>query len=148
MSGRPDYASLLAQPARAGVYHLPQNGEAAVAAVARNLGYPWLTVDLAPVRDKATLLAALARTLAFPAWFGHNWDALADCLGDMSWRPAAGYVLVLAHADALRAAAEGDFLLLLEILAETSQRWREEGVPFWTFVDLAADGIALLPSLG
>jgi hypothetical protein len=32
--------------------------------------------------------------LAFPAWFGHNWDALADCLTDLSWLPAAGYVLI------------------------------------------------------
>ncbi len=47
-----------------------------------------------------------ARILAFPAWFGHNWDTLADCLSDLSWLRARGHVLiwdrygVLARADA------------------------------------------------
>jgi hypothetical protein len=47
-----------------------------------------------------------ARILAFPAWFGHNWDTLADCLSDLSWLRGRGHVLiwdrygVLAHADA------------------------------------------------
>lgn len=46
-----------------------------------------------------------AEALSFPAWFGHNWDALADCLGDLSWLSGAGQVLlwdqygVLARSD-------------------------------------------------
>jgi len=35
-----------------------------------------------------------AQVLAFPAWFGHNWDALADCLGDLGWWSARGHVLL------------------------------------------------------
>jgi hypothetical protein len=46
-----------------------------------------------------------AQVLAFPSWFGRNWDAFADCLGDLSWLPAGGHVLlwdqygVLARSD-------------------------------------------------
>ena len=32
---------------------------------------------------KAELLDGLADALEFPRWFGRNWDALADCLGDL-----------------------------------------------------------------
>ena len=35
--------------------------------------------------------AAIGKALRFPEWFGHNWDALTDCLLDMGWLPAAGY---------------------------------------------------------
>ena len=31
---------------------------------------------------KAALLDELADVLQFPGWFGHNWDALVDCLRD------------------------------------------------------------------
>jgi hypothetical protein len=37
----------------------------------------------------------LARALRFPDYFGCNWDAVYDCLTDLNWLPAAGYVLVL-----------------------------------------------------
>ena len=43
-----------------------------------------IRVDLAGCSDKATLLARLAAALQFPDWFGHNWDALSDCLTDLS----------------------------------------------------------------
>jgi hypothetical protein len=34
---------------------------------------------------KTKLLDALRVALEFPAYFGRNWDALSDCLQDMSW---------------------------------------------------------------
>jgi hypothetical protein len=40
------------------------------------------------------LLDAYARALSFPAWFGHNWHALTDCLTDLSWLPARGHVVL------------------------------------------------------
>jgi hypothetical protein len=39
------------------------------------------------VCDKGTLLAQLAEAGRFPDYFGHNWDALAECLCDLSWLP-------------------------------------------------------------
>ena len=47
------------------------------------------------------LFRALASALQFPDYFGHNWDALEDCLTDLSWLAAEGHVLVFEsfHAD-------------------------------------------------
>ena len=94
--------------------------------------------DLASCVDKADFLDRIAVALRFPDWFGHNWDALADCLGDLSWFPAEGYVIVLTRADAFRAAAEADFDTALEIFDEATQAWATEGVPMWTFVGSGA----------
>ena len=50
------------------------------------------------LRSKRQLLAVLADRLRFPAYFGWNWDALEECLHDLSWIPE-GVELVLMHAD-------------------------------------------------
>jgi RNAse (barnase) inhibitor barstar len=41
-------------------------------------------LDGSLIDDKATFLAAVAEALAFPAYFGMNWDALNDCLRDVT----------------------------------------------------------------
>src|SRR5437879_4658259 len=48
-----------------------------------------VTLDLDGVADKAGLMEACVRALELPDWFGRNWDALADSLGDSSVWPAA-----------------------------------------------------------
>lgn len=74
--------------------------------------------------DKAGVLDVFARELRFPDHFGHNWDALADCLGDLSWLPAPGYLLVLHNAPRELLADT-----LLEILEDTCQHARKNGRP-------------------
>ncbi|WP_433268358.1 barstar family protein [Micromonospora vinacea] len=39
-------------------------------------------LDGRELREPASLFAAFARELSFPGYFGHNWDALVDCLHD------------------------------------------------------------------
>ncbi|MGW7366337.1 barstar family protein [Streptomyces sp. NPDC054841] len=40
-------------------------------------------LDLHGVRDKTAFMERCAADLELPAWFGRNWDALADCLTDL-----------------------------------------------------------------
>ena len=56
------------------------------------------SVDGAQLKDEGELLGAIALAFDFPGYFGGNWDALLDCLSDMSWAPAKGYVLVLLNS--------------------------------------------------
>ena len=89
-----------------------------------------IRIDLAGCTDKATLLARFASALQFPDWFGHNWDALSDCLTDLSWLPARHYRIELAQPQALRTAASETLDTTLEILAEAAEFWADEGVIF------------------
>jgi RNAse (barnase) inhibitor barstar len=140
------YAGLLTQPDRAGAFSVrPADADALVQAASAN-GYLCVTLSLAGIRDKRSFLDAVAGALDFPPWSGRNWDALADCLGDMSWRPATGYVLVLDSADTFHAQAPSDFLTALQILAEAAREWAARDLPFWTFVATAAE-TRLIPAL-
>lgn len=61
-----------------------------------------------PVTSKAAALDAIGAALCFPDWYGHNLDALYDCLSDLSWLPAGEHVLVLTgHRDFEAADPEG-----------------------------------------
>jgi len=82
-------------------------------------------IDGGKLAGKPDLLRAIADAFGFPAYFGHNWDALIDCWSDLSWLPARGYVCVLLRADALRAADAATHETLLEVCADVAQRWQE-----------------------
>ncbi len=98
-------------------------------AAAKEAGFALFEIDLGEAHTKGALLAALAEAIAAPEWFGNNWDALADALGDLSWYRAPGYVLVLR--DVSLGAADEDSLN--NILLETVAYWEMQNKAFWAF---------------
>ncbi len=97
---------------------------------AQDAGFALFEADLAEVHTKGALLAALAEAIGAPEWFGNNWDALADALGDLSWHPAPGYVLLLRDSSL----AGNEEETLNNILLETSAFWEMQGKAFWAFL--------------
>ncbi len=144
---REHFEKVLRDAADAGVYHLPMQGMPELLAASESMRFALFRVDLGQVKDKAAFFERLALALQFPEWFGHNWDALQDCLADMSWLPAEGYVVILERCDAFRADGGEDFATMLQVFDAAADAWREENVPFWTLVDMHADGIAYLPGI-
>jgi hypothetical protein len=63
----------------------------------------------------------------FPKSFGHNWDALEECLTDLEWVDAEGYVLYYDHIDGLLEAHPDQFETLIEILRDAVATWKQEG---------------------
>ena len=92
-------------------------------------------LDIKGARDRATLLQAFALAFEFPATFGHNLDALGDCLGDLSWLPADGYLLVLSGCAKPIEHCKSDFDAIVEVLDDVSAEWRDRGTPFWVLFD-------------
>jgi hypothetical protein len=76
------------------------------------------------LRTLDALLAEFARTWVFPAYFGHNVSALEDCLLDLAWLPARGYLCVITGAGQLLGDAPDDVLgLFLDLLARVGAGW-------------------------
>lgn len=81
------------------------------------------TYTVETAASKAATLAAFATALHFPDWYGHNLDALADCLGDLSWLPP-GPVLIEWDDRPLRAADPAAHQAIREILADAESTSR------------------------
>jgi RNAse (barnase) inhibitor barstar len=119
----------LKDASRSGVY---RTGDAtALFVVAREGGLPLVRIALRRSEDKEEILENISKTLGFPEWFGANWDALEDCLGDLSWRPPGGHVLVFEEAALCEALG-----ILVDVLGSVAEQWAARGVPFFAvFVD-------------
>ena len=133
MSGQPA-GWRLDRAADAGLRQIAPSEVEAVCAAARAAALRCTRLDLTACTDKDELLARFAAAFQFPAWFGGNWDALADCLDDLEWLDADGHVLVIEGAAELRVAAPETLATALEILTETSRAWQARGLPFWVLV--------------
>lgn len=125
-------ASRLTNLDEAGVYTITCS-LSDVRSAAEDAGFTVFDADLSAVHSKGEFLAAIAQSVQAPGWLGKNWDALADVLGDLSWQPAAGYVLVLRNAGEGLNLAEHDKDIATEILQDTVSYWKEQGKPFWVF---------------
>jgi len=129
----------LSDASKSGVYRAPHGRDVADAALGSALKV--VRIGLAGAATKDALLAGIAGALDFPEWFGGNWDALEDCLTDLSWSPAAGHVLLFDGLQALSADERG---ILVDILASAASAWKERGRPFFA---VFLDGAAALPDL-
>jgi hypothetical protein len=138
---------LLAQPQFAGIYHLPHSDAKALKQAAHALHFGWLQADFDESREIGAILEKVGTDLRLPHWYGANYDALSDCLSDLSWNTAPGYVLLISGADELHAHDETAFDTLNEVLTAVIESWQEEKVPFWVFYDMRPNGLASLPTL-
>lgn len=112
----PKLQDIMTSPALNGVYRLDLPPEELPARLVPVL-------DGRGLADKDELLATLGRALDFPDYYGGNWDALEECLNDLSWRDGPAW-LVIRHADAI----PGELLApLLDIFAEAAETWSGEG---------------------
>jgi Barstar (barnase inhibitor) len=86
------------------------------------LGLDLAALDGAVITDKATLLAALGRALAFPAYYGGNWDAAEECLADLAERPSQGCALLIERAGDLWQRLPGEMGMLVSVWLGVARR--------------------------
>lgn len=99
------------------------------------------------IEDKAAFLAASARALRFPAYFGRNWDAFEECITDLSWLPAPGYVLLYEAPNHFAAAQPHAWQTALAVLGNAVSYWRDKDVPFYVLLRKSGGAAPDLPLL-
>jgi RNAse (barnase) inhibitor barstar len=119
----------LEDPSRSGVYRTSRADIVADAVRGSRLNFA--EVSLRGADSKEELLDRIAQALSFPGWFGRNWDALEDCLIDLSWCPAGGHVFVFEGFT-----LGDDVGVLIDVLAASAEFWAARNRSFFgVFVD-------------
>ena len=106
------------------------SSEAAAPLRAAAPGQVVATIDGGQIEEPRQLFAFLAEALGFPDYFGHNWDALDECLRDLSWLPGTGYVLFVDHATRFWERGHRTAGTLVEVWLDAACEWNRESIPF------------------
>lgn len=94
------------------------------------LGVSVMESDLSNIHDADGLFSAVSEAMQFPEYFGRNWDALDECLGDLDWLPNSGVVLLAKGAHKAWSNNPQVMGMFTNCWLEANEYWFEQGMPF------------------
>jgi RNAse (barnase) inhibitor barstar len=100
------------------------------------------TAGLQGARDKNAFLKAIAKSLRFPDYFGHNWDAFYDCLIDLEHEKGEGILLLMREASGFARTEPEEFAAALDTLQDATEFWDDDGKMLLVIVELEAPVLA------
>ena len=81
-----------------------------------------MRLDGRRLRTPASIFEEFAKALQFPQYFGRNWDALEECLGDIyNWLRREVVVIVLSHPASILPENSKDFQTFLGVLSRAAE---------------------------
>lgn len=112
-----------------------------LSSVCQEYGFQLFYINGKNVTSKAKFIQAAAEAMNFPEYFGDNWDAFSDCINDLSWLSADGYILLYTQPDNFAKKDPQEWLIALDVFQEAVEYWRETDTPM--YVLLKTDSLAL-----
>ncbi|MEZ4862218.1 MAG: barstar family protein [Caldilineaceae bacterium] len=97
-------------------------------------GWRGFYIDGTVVKDKDSFLRIAAAAMEFPLYFGHNWDAFEECVTDLAWAPAKGYVLLYDGVFHFARRDRAAWRTARSILADAVTHWQTAGKPFYVLL--------------
>ncbi len=77
---------------------------------------------------EAAIIDQIAKDFAFPEYFGRNWNAMDECLGDLSWSHRSRHCCILRGSAVLRTRYARIYDLVVDVFMVAGQSWAKEGV--------------------
>lgn len=82
-------------------------------------------VSLEGVTSKISMLDAFAASLAFPGYFGRNWDAFLDCAADLSWLTEKRHLCAVTGGAGFASRCPDEDRMLRDVMEDVRERSRE-----------------------
>ncbi len=104
-------------------------------AEAARLGQHFLYAYCADALTRQQVLATIAEAFLLPRHFGKNFDALSDCLTDLTSKAGqqAGFIVVLEQLPNTQKFDKEARETLLDVFRDAAEFWAEKKVPFRVF---------------
>ena len=126
-----NWEKLFADAKNSGVYPVEEEKLEYITQAANQEGLEIFFLDLASVNDKTGFFNETARILQFPEYFGSNWDAFEECLTDLAWLEAQGYVLLIKNSGQFQQSAPIDAAMARKILNDAAAYWKRQEMRFF-----------------
>jgi len=97
--------------------------------------------------SRERFLTEAGRVMQFPDYYGMNWDAFDECVRDLSWLPAHGYVVLFDHFDQLAQSDPAAWDTVRESFHFAIEEWRDERIPFYVLLRGSASAAPGVPHL-
>lgn len=118
-----------------GIYRLASRAKAEnILTALATVGWRGFHLDGHKIDTKNEFLRASAASMDFPPYFGQNWDAFEECIRDLSWAPAQGYVLLYDHVAPFAANQPDEWKIAQAILKDTIAEWHKLDKPFYVLL--------------
>ena len=107
-----------------------------------------MRLDARNMRTSRGFYHEISSICKFPKYFGCNLDALDECLADLEWLPAAGYVVLIKDAEMMLYEESDDMLegvlsVFLNVAAEWAagikegETWNLKVIPFHVVLEMS-----------
>jgi hypothetical protein len=126
-----NWKQLFSRAEHSGIYSIEEDSIPSIREAAAQAGIAVFCLDLSDITGKAGFLNAAAKSLRFPHHFGSNWDAFEDCLTDLSWLDAKGYVLLFQKLENFACNAPAELAMACNILRDAAAHWKQHNVGFF-----------------
>lgn len=99
------------------------------------LGQHFLYAHCAEASTKQQVLAVIANAFYFPRYFGKNFDALHDCLTDLTHRAGSqpGFIVVLEQLPNTQKFDKEAREILLDVFRDAADFWADKKIAFRVF---------------
>lgn len=92
-------------------------------------GFQFFHIEGKDIANKTDLLKASAKVMSFPAYFGSNWDAFEDCITDLDWVAANGYILLYTQPENFARNNPSDWATAIDIFRSAVEYWQAKSTP-------------------
>ena len=80
-------------------------------------------LDARQLRTEDEAFDGFQQAFSFPDYFGRNWDAFDECMGDLEWLPARSYRVVITDAEHLLDQSDRARGIFLRIMRDLGRQW-------------------------
>ncbi|ENQ3077262.1 barstar family protein [Bacillus cereus] len=97
--------------------------------------FKYILIDGKKCMDVESLFNEFSTKMEFPDYFGRNWSAFDECINDLSWLSAQGYVMFISDVDQVLVKEDKDFRILMDILYDCCEEW-SQGREYGEFITI------------